>query len=232
MVKQVVRLFAVLMVVALMPITSSAQFAIGGGVSSLLQFGNSKPLVGANLLVEIPRNNDVTFYVRGQYLAPQSVNGDPIYMEAIARDPLTDPSFVPVKVFDQKRFGYFIFDGGTRYYLLNGYDEGFSVYGGSNVGVVISTVKYGYQSEDYNTSLYSLDLYNLDDYRGKGSIFGLAVGFTGGVKYTKPGIGTFFFDINPHLMMFAVPSSNTMPTDHHRNLIFTFNLGFRKEFYK
>lgn len=232
MAKQITHLFSIIFVALMLPLISFSQFAVGGGLSTMFQFGNTKPLIGGNLLFEMPRNNDVSFYVRAQYLAPQNKMGDPMYFDAIARDPATQPFTTPVKGFEQARYGYFIIDAGTRYYLLNGFDEGISIYGGSNVGVVINTIKYGYQTAEYDTQLYSLDAYNLDEYRGKGSIFGLAIGFTGGVKYTKPGIGTFFFDINPHLMMFAVPSNNMIPTEHHKNLLFNFNIGFRKEFYK
>ncbi len=209
-----------------------AQVAVGGGFSNMFQFGNSKPLLGANLFVEIPRNNEVTFYVRANYLAPQRFMGEATKFEALAINPATTPNMVPVNGILQNKSGYFIIDGGTRYYLLNGFDEGVSIYGGTNLGLVINTVNYGYQLDDYDKQNYSLDHYNLNDYRGKGTIIGMAIGFTGGVKYTVPKIGTFFFDVNPHLIMFAIPSANNLPSNHFKSLLFNFNIGFRKEFYK
>jgi hypothetical protein len=34
---------------------------------------------------------------------------------------------------------YFMIDGGTRYYLINGFDEGFSVYGGTNLALMLTS---------------------------------------------------------------------------------------------
>lgn len=230
MVKIISYLLIAFVALSFQPIFS--QVAIGGGFSTMFQFGNSRPLLGANLLVEIPRNNQNTFYGRVSYLAPQKFNTPDQKFEAIAIDPATTPNMVPVNGFLQNKSGYFIIDGGTRYYFLNGYDEGVSIYGGTNLGLIINTVNYGYQIDDYDKERYSLSQYNLDDFRGKGSIISLAIGFTGGVKYTIPKVGSFFLDINPYLLMFGIPSASNLPTNQYKSLLFNFNIGFRKELYK
>ncbi len=231
MVHQIVRILFIGSCV-LTSFFSHAQYAIGGGVSSMFQFGNNRPLVGANLFFEMPRNNNISFYVRASYLVPQSAKGVSNNFEAIARSTETTPFTIAVEGYEQNRFGYFILDGGTRYYLINGFDEGVSLYGGTNIAMVINTMKYGYQFSDYDQSLYSLDHYNFNEYGGRGSIFSLAIGFTGGVKYTIPKVGSIFLDINPYIMMFAIPSNNMIPTSTYKSLLFNLNIGFRKELYK
>lgn len=220
-------------------LTSYGQYSIGGGVSTLFQFGNNKPFGGLHLVAEFPRNNEVTFYVRANYLFKQNVNQavselDPSYPDVIAYgiDPGADPYQVVVPYKFKESFNYFMIDGGTRYYIINGYDEGFALYGGTNIGVVINSVKYGYQLDDYNKEKYTLggfdDQYNRN---GQGTVLNLAVGISGGAKYTIPGRGTFYLDFNPALMVFALPSQPDIETTLHKNVIFNFNIGYRREFY-
>lgn len=218
---------------------SFGQYSIGGGASTLFQFGNNKPFGGLHIVAEFPRNNEVTFYVRANYLFKQNVNQavrtlDPTYPDVIAYgiDPGTDPYSVVVPYNFKESFNYFMIDGGTRYYIINGYDEGFALYGGTNIGVAINSVKYGYQLDEYDQTKYTLggfdDQYNRN---GQGTVLNLAVGISGGLKYTFPGRGTFYFDFNPALMVFALPSQPDIETTLHKNVIFNFNIGYRREFY-
>ena len=67
----------------------------------------------------------------------------------------------------------------------------------------------------------------------KGSIFSLAFGLNGGLKYTFPGYGTAYFETGVSYVLNAIPSNNTASGagDLYSPLMFTFGLGFRKEFY-
>lgn len=224
MVKMIVKLKMVVMLVCLSVATSlNAQYSIGGGLSTIFQFGNNKPFVGGHIIAEIPQNDDVTFYGRLCYTTPQkqSLNRYEIY------DPATN-NFYPLT--EIEKFNYLSIDGGTRYYLINGFDESISIYGGTNIGVFVNTVRKDYDFDDGEDHTDLLDAVNLQ--RGKGTVLSIAVGVSGGVKYTMPGRGTLYFDINPHMMLFGVGSNNVAnSTQTYRQLVFNFGIGYRREFY-
>lgn len=229
MVKQIK--YSIFLLLLMVSTTVGAQFSVGGGASTLLEFGNRKPFYGLHFNVEVPRNNEVTFYGRLTYHFRQNNVANIGEFAAIAKDVNTQPSYEMVNVDNVTSLNYFMIDGGTRYYLLNGFDEGFSLYGGTNLGLIVNTVKYGSRVGDYNADLYTLEMGDFSTDRDKGTIIRLAVGFTGGIKYTIPTIGSFYFDVNPHLTIFGIPSSANIPSNIYRPVFFNFNIGFRKELY-
>lgn len=219
--------------------SASAQYSIGGGVSTLFSFGNQKPYAGLHLAVEFPRNNEVTFFVRANYLFKQnsvqgaSISGQfPDFTYAYNKDPLGSPAFVEVPINFTESMNFFMIDGGTRYYLINGFDEGFSVYGGTNIGLVINSLKYKYSVGEYDrTNFEILEGESTYDSREQGTIINIAAGLTGGVKYTMPGRGTLYFDFNPSLMLFGLPSKDGLVSSLYKQVVFNFNIGYRREFY-
>lgn len=210
---------------------ANGQYSIGGGASTLFQFGNKKPFVGLNFIVEVPRNNEVTFYGRVNYLFKQNATQSVGTMDAFAIDPATTPYTQSLDYRFNESLNYFMIDGGTRYYLLNGFDEGFALYGGTNIAVIINTIKYGYETSEYDETKYQIYDKDLFIYRDKGTVLNLAVGFTGGLKYTIPARGTFFFDFNPSMILFGLPSKEGLQSELYKNVVFNFNIGYRKEFY-
>lgn len=211
---------------------ATAQIGIGAGPSFMMEFGNNKPFYGLHLKVEKPRNNDVVFYGRATYLFNQNKRTELEPLSAVAIDPNLVPNTISVDFKQVSSIGYFMIDGGTRYYLINGFDDGFSLYGGTNLGLIVNMVKYGYEFGDYDASKYTLYAGDFQESRDKGSIIRLAVGFTGGVKYTKPGIGSFYLDINPHLTIFGIPSNQNIPGSIYKPVFFNFNIGYRRELYR
>lgn len=218
-------------------LSANAQFSVGGGASTLFQFGNSKPFGGLHFNVEFPRNNEVTFYGRLTYHFKQNrsstvdSDGLPIqfFVEAIDQNTVPFSKVLPATF--EESFNYVMIDGGTRYYIINGYDEGFSLYGGTNVALIVNTAIYSYNVQGM-TSLYRVPSNELrPTEKSKGTILNLAAGITGGAKYTMPGRGTLYFDINPSLMLFGLPSNNKIETSLYKNVIFNFNIGYRKEIY-
>lgn len=181
----------VFIVVLFTTMSSQAQFSVGGGPSFMFEFGNNKPFAGLHFNAEIPRNNEVTFYGRLTYLFKQNKSEYLSDLAAIAKDVSTDPQWVNVPIDYLTSISYFMIDGGTRYYLINGFDEGFSLYGGTNIGLIVNSVTYGYKLGDYDETNYTLDAGDFGGGREKGSIIRLSVGFTGGMKYTIPAIGNF-----------------------------------------
>lgn len=213
--------------ISLLTFPSFSQFSVGGGYTTLFQFGNNKPFVGLHAIGELPQNDEVSFYARMAYTFPQSSLRDSNTV-ATANDINENPYYVFVDQFE--KYNYFTLDGGTRYYFINGFDEGFSLYGGSNIGLSISTVRFKYS--DYDESKYQIDHQTYPAPDQKGTILGLMAGVSGGAKYTFAGRGTIYLDVNPSLMLFAMPSNNVAAmTSRYRQLIFNIGIGYRKEFY-
>ncbi|MCO5258969.1 MAG: hypothetical protein M9916_02380 [Crocinitomicaceae bacterium] len=211
--------------------SSLAQFSVGGGLTTLLEFGNKKPHYGLNFIMEFPRNNEVVFYARATYLFDQKKRDNLGDLGAYALDAATSPQSVYVPVYSATSVNYIMVDGGMRYYFLNGYDEGFAFYGGTNLALIVNFVKFGYQIDKYDATKYFLDTQGITEARDKGTVIRLALGLLGGMKYTFPGRGTIFFDLNPQLTLFGIPSNQNIPNTVYKPVSFGFSLGYRKEIY-
>ena len=204
---------------------SHAQYGLTGGLSMLKGFGIPKPFVGFHLGAEFPQNDQNSIYGRLSFYAKQ-------------RDTLSSVSWVSaidltanppgLNVAYQSSMNYTILEGGNRYYIGDGYDSGFGAYGGATFMLIFNTVKRNY--EDFDETKYTLPINEVP----KGSILGLGIGFNGGLKHTLAGIGTFYLDANlayrTPFLTFA-SNSTALNTTLYSGILFTFNVGFRKEFY-
>ena len=208
---------------------SHSQISINAGTSILKGFTTDKSFFGFNLGIEMPRSNDVTFYGRIGHYFPrfdEQVNSTFV----TASDFTTIPYQLSVNY--QSKMNYTTIEGGTRYYLGNDYDNGFSVYGGGNFMLYVNSVKRDYERQDA-TGIYSWeDKYQLPaNEPDKGKIISVAMGLQGGMKYTIPATGTFYFDVNGQYSIFGQASDNNISTDLYSPLFFTINIGFRKDLY-
>lgn len=205
-----------------------SQLSLNGGLGTLNGFGVKKTFFGLNLGLEYPKSNQTTIFGRIAYYIPRNEDDSTqAYASAISTTtfPLTLQRNYIVST------GYLTIEGGTRYYLLNGYDNGFSVYGGSTILLCVNNIKKKFA--DWN------HLYNESDYENygdsKGTILNLGVGLQGGLKYTFPSIGTFFCDLSGNYLIIRQASNGVVneSTNYPFNsaMLFTFNLGFRKDFY-
>lgn len=203
---------------------SIAQFGLSGGVSVLKAFGTPKPYVGFHLGGEIPRDDQVSLYGRIAFYGKQKEDIEN-FTYVTALDPTTNPNVQMVGY--KNSFNYTILEGGTRYYIGDGYDSGFGAYGGGNVAVVFNTVKRSYG--DYDQSKYELSSTELP----KGSIFNLGFGLGGGLKHTLAGVGTFYFDASFSYLILSIGSNSTAQSggNMYSPILFAFNLGFRKDLY-
>ena len=207
-----------------------SQVSLSLGSGALKGFGVPKSFFGFHGGFELPRNNDVTFYLRMGYYLPRKED-DTISTSVTAINPLSSPSTLTVNYLTSTN--YTTIEGGTRYYLGNDYDNGFSVYGGSNFMLIINSVKRKYEKLDV-TGVYSWE----GDYElpaseeAKGTILSLALGLQGGIKYTIPARGTIYADITGNYALFGKASNTTAQnTALYAPMIFIFNVGFRKDLY-
>ncbi len=205
---------------------ASAQFGLSGGVSMLKGFGGPKPYVGLHIAGEMPRDDYVSFFVRAAFYAKQK-DLTPNYGYVQGINPAAMPYTQNVTYFNS--MNYIVLEGGNRFYIGDGYDNGFGAYGGGTLQAIFNTV-----TRDYDLTKVDLTKYQLPDGEDlKGSIFSLAFGLNGGLKYTFPGYGTAYFETGVSYVLNAIPSNNTASGagDLYSPLMFTFGLGFRKEFY-
>lgn len=190
-------------------------------------FGGPKPYVGIHLAGEIPRDDFVSFFGKISFYGKQrdfiSNSG---YVEAV--DPTTIPTFENVTYLNT--MNYTVIEGGNRFYIGDGYDNGFGAYGGGTLQLIFNSVKRVYDYSDIDMSKYQLPV----NEQIKGSIFSLGFGLTGGLKYTFAGYGTLYLDGGFSYIFNAQPSNTTASIgaeNLYSPLFFTFGLGFRKEFY-
>jgi hypothetical protein len=205
----------------------SAQYGVTGGLSFLRPFGIQSTFVGFKLGGEIPRDNENSLYVNASFYGKKrldpSVGTTTIQLENI------DPNDYSLKfVSTDSYFNYITVDGGNRYYLIDGYDGGFALYGGSNLMGIINQAKM--KVSDFDQTKYRLP----SGESLNGTVLSLGVGFTGGAKYTVPAVGTFFIDVVADYLILAVSSNQTasnVAQQFYSPIIFSFNFGFRKDLY-
>lgn len=200
-----------------------AQMSVMLGPSMIKSFGTTGVYPGFHVGLEMVQDDVQTYYARLAF-APsrtfESTNG----AVAIAKDFNTIP--YSIQLAGQERFNITSIEVGKRYYFGEGFDSGFSPYGGTNVQGIFNKVRKSY--DDFDKDKYTLE----DNSEGTvGSIFGIYVGLSGGVKKSFY-FGTLYFDAGLSYALFAVPSNNVASTsENYRSLLFNFNLGFRKDFY-
>ena len=207
--------------------SSFAQYGISAGLNTLKGFGVDKTFVGFNLGVELPRDYETSLYLKASFYAKgKSI---PSSGSAVNLEPL-DPNNFNLGFVDviENTYNYTTIEGGVRYYLFDGYDNGFALYGGSNVMGIINRGKRRFS--DYDETQYRLPLNEKDN----GTILALALGFSGGAKYTVPAVGTFFMEASGDYIVIPMASNEAMQQisqSFYSPLLFAFTIGFRKDFY-
>lgn len=216
-----------ILLIAVLSALSTASFAqVGliGGYSTLFPFSGQRVYPGLTLGVEVPRSSEVSFFGTASYFFPKKESYDVLALNT------TNFTLDTLQLLES--FNYFNIKGGTRYYLMNGYDDGVSIYGGTEFGIIVNKVKFTYDFEDKNPDDYQDATYGEPLRNDKGSILSLGIGLGGGVKYTMPAKGTLFMDLSGMLMVTNIVSNPTASqTSFYSPLIFTVTLGYRKDLY-
>lgn len=207
-----------ILILMISPMTFS-QVGINVGMNGLLAFGNPKPYGGFHIGAEIPRNERMSYFARISHMIRQK-GKDSISLNATAIDLVnTTPNVLPVKGVNS--LNYTTLEGGTLFYIGNGFDYGFAGYGGTGVALVFSQVKTIY--EKFDESKYRID--GTTD----GSIFSIAVGARGGVKYSFPRFGTLYFEADLKLIALSMTSTSGLYAPQYKPLLFGLTLGYRKD---
>lgn len=204
---------------------STAQYSLGGGVSSFHGLNVPTNRVGFNFFAEIPRTSVNTLFIRAAYMLPVS------YADStnVSAKPGIYPSMSNADIV--AKTSYFAIDGGTRYYFVNDYDIGFGVFAGGHIKGILSSYSAKYRMpgnldpNDYETSV-GQPLTNLSP---QYSLL-FAFGGTIGVKYQLPLRGALTFDLGLEVITrlydpYAILGNDISP------LSFSLNLGYRFDWY-
>jgi hypothetical protein len=204
-----------------------SQFGPSLGFNRLKGFGADGAHYGFHLGIEVPRDDETSIYFRGSFNNKRrDLPEYAVYQNAEAIDASTSPQVVSVSSISA--MNYTTFEGGIRYYLFNGYDNSFSLYGGSTLMGLYNKVSTVYG--EYDDTKYRLPAGN----DASGAVINFALGFNGGVKYSIPSLGTFYFDSNLNYILLALPSNQmaaTVVQNMGAQLLFSINIGFRKDLY-
>lgn len=231
----------ILVVILVLTLTNLANAQVslsaGGGIAN--GFSTDQSFTGLNGGFEMPRSNDVTFYGRiGHFFSRKGENTNTT--QAFNNNP--SDLIYSIQAPYVYKFNYTTFEGGTRYYLMNDYDNGFSAYGGTNFMLSFNSIKRKYERD----ASYGVDIienwqnnYSIDPNESeKANMINLSIGLQGGVKYTIAGTGTVYFDVSGQYTIFntaqnenfAINYLNSFDNQYSR-LFFIFSVGFRKDLY-
>lgn len=199
----------------------SAQVSFNAGSSTLKGFGTPQWFTGFHVGVEVPRDDAMSFY--GRYTHHFGRVGDSVMGVVVANETTTSP-FV-MNVMSAPAMNYNIFEGGTRYYLGDGFDFGWAGYGGTNFMLVYNKVSTRFA--DFDETKYSVDETSSRD----GAIISLGAGLIGGAKYTMPRVGTFYTDFNVSYLFLGQKSTGTTYEDLYSRVIFGINIGYRRDLF-
>jgi hypothetical protein len=218
----------VLFVVSIICSTGSltAQFGIGGGLSGLYGFGSPKSFGGLNIVLELPQDDEMTYFGKVTYLFPRQ--DDVTYSEYLNNN----NSLLSSQSFDYNfSMDYLLLEGGKRFYIGDGYESGLAGYGSTNVILILNTVKKNFDYKELNASDYNIATVSPE----RGSIFSLGLGLNFGGKYTVPNLnGAFYADLGLNYLLLQPMISNATANGgaaFFKSLFFTFNIGFRKNLY-
>jgi hypothetical protein len=210
-------------------LVSQAQTGLSAGYSVIRGFNSATENAfynGIHVGVELPRDDEMSFFGRLTATLPH-----------VTRDSATAVSLYPGVVFPdvkyvgvEQRHSYINIEGGNRYYLGNGYDYGWSAYGGTLLGLSVQPVSYRPDDLDPN--------YGFQDSQGqrlaeKGAIITVNFGLNAGVKKHFH-FGMLYLDFSLSYSLLAV-GSNSMANDlNYTNfapLLIGASVGYRKDLY-
>lgn len=214
----------ILLITVFIAFGANAQFIIGGNFAYQIPFGAKKNFPGLQLLLEKPVNERNSYYGKISFYFPQKATlADQYAADAI--DPSTTPTTINLSSFTN--FSSAGIEFGRRGYIINPIDYGFSLYGGSTIVITFNSIKSRIQS--YDKSKYQI-YGDTGENEGKGNVFNLGFGVSGGMKYDFS-FGTFYFDANFGYDFLRIPTNNIAAQGYNSfgsPLNFTFGIGFRR----
>jgi hypothetical protein len=215
------KYFLALSSVVLFSFFHQAQFSVSVGPSFIKPFGQNGIYSGLHLSGEFAVDDLSSFY--GRFIFMPSKKGESTTTVVTAKDFNTSPPVLEIN--STEKFNYSVLEFGKRYYFGEGYESGFSFYGGSNINLIFNKVSF--ELDDYDKAKYE----TTSGSEPFGSIVSLGFGLNGGLKHSFT-FGTLYFDTGLNYNLLGLPSNATAQNSNmYANLFFNFNFGFRKYLY-
>lgn len=198
-----------------------AQFSAAAGGSLMHQFGAPKPMYGFHLQGELCEDDTYSMYGRLAYF-PSRAEEEPTRVVLYDLNGNLTAEQADLN-FKTNAVGL---EGGVRTYLIDGYEFGFAVYGGSKFGLHffnISSEASGYDRDQYQLGQNQVQ---------KGSVISINAGLSGGVKYSVETFGSIYFDMGLDLRLFSFQNPGGIAENSafaDSGLSFNFALGFRRD---
>lgn len=197
---------------------SNAQYSAGGGFSVYKSINSDVTWQGIHGLIEFPRTESNTFFLRGTFMFPKKIN-------EIAYATAVDFSVAPQQIeIDRTRKSSFLsIDGGNRTYFINTYDAGISPYFSSHARGIVGSYSESYS--DYDTEKYMAPS-SFD--KATSVLFGMGLNI--GVKYQLPYRGAVHFDIGAEYVLALYDAAYMMGIEISP-ISFFLNTSYRFDWY-
>lgn len=218
------KLIGCVIALIMLPLLSFGQYSIGAGASTYLGLNISTIRYGFNVYGEFPRSNRNTFAIRATYMLPVKVQDIATVSGKLGVSPAMADATRTQKT------TFFSIDGGTRYYFVNDYDIGFSVFAGGYLKGILSSYSASYRMEgnlDPDDYVIGSSSQELTDISPKYSVL---FGFGGivGVKYNLPTRGAIVFDLGIEFVSrlmdpYGILGYEISPLSMHLNLAYRFD---------
>jgi hypothetical protein len=200
---------------------SFAQFVVSAGPTFIKAFAQNGAHVGFNLSAEYAIDDLSTYYAR--FIHSPNKRGESSTILVSGKDFSVNPFSIEVN--STEKMNYNIFEFGKRYYFGEGFESGFSFYGGSSFNIIFNKVSY--EIDKFDETKYQTT-FSSDD---SGNIVSLGIGLNAGLKHMF-NFGTLSFDTGLNYNLFGLPSNNMAGSSNmYSGLFFMFNFGFRKYIY-
>lgn len=197
------------------------QFGVAVGTSMMRPFGAQKTFAGFHVGGEYSQDDEMSYFGRVTHHFGVT---DPVVVPVVLQALSSSSPFAETRY--RSKTNYTMLSGGARYYLGDGYEMGFSAYGGSLISLVFNSVKADF--EEYDEENYMLP----DGFNAKGNAFGFGIGLQGGVKYGILNFATVYFDVDlNYLIAYQASNSIAQNSRYLSNILFQFSLGFRRDIY-
>jgi hypothetical protein len=210
-----------LTIIACNSLFTFSQFSVSAGPSFIKPFGQNGVYSGLHLSGEFAVDDLSSFY--GRFIFMPSKKGESKTTVVTAKDFNTSPPVLEIN--STEKFNYSVLELGKRYYFGEGYESGFSFYGGTNVNLIFNKVSF--ELDDFDKTKYE----TTSGSEPIGSIVSFGFGLNGGLKHSFT-FGTLYFDTGLNYNLLGLSSNATAQNSNmYANLFFNFNFGFRKYLY-
>lgn len=198
--------------------SEAQRVGIGGTFDIMNPVGKKKFMPGVSVFVDVPKSGSMAIYGKLGYYFPVKYTDSNAYVIAI--DPMTSPYQRTAQ--NETKISTFSLQGGTKYFVGNDYNVGFSGQFDTHFKLMFSPVKS--RITGYDATKYQPDPNNQQTAASYKAL-GLYAGASAGLKYSKPW-GTLFASASLDILLYT-----NYVTPITSLFVFGFHVGYRRDIY-